>query len=160
MTERLTIGKLATSAGVSVETVRFYERKGLIEQPQKTGGFRYYPHTDINRIKLVKHLQGIGFTLDEVTAFLAFDAYCGHASQLIKQKSHTKIAELQAKIADLNVALLALQQFADACGSHTDSQAGCDLLHCFENQWACCSGDTEHPQRTVETNLKKESHDE
>jgi MerR family mercuric resistance operon transcriptional regulator len=64
--EKLTIGKVAKAAGVSVETVRFYEKRGLIDRPPtKQGAFRTYPHTVINRIRFIQRVREIGFSLDE-----------------------------------------------------------------------------------------------
>jgi len=83
MQTTMTIGALAKAAGVGVETVRFYERKGIITQPPKTAGFRYYSEEDTKRIRLVKKLQEIGFTLDEIKAFLEFDTCCSQSRQVI-----------------------------------------------------------------------------
>jgi MerR family mercuric resistance operon transcriptional regulator len=135
----LTIGGLAKSANVGVETIRFYERKQLIKQPAKTGSFRHYSDEDVRIVLLVKKLQGVGFSLDEVKAFLEFDKDCGQSTQLIKQKSLSKIVEIEQKITDLQATVEALQTFANACGSKNCCAVGCDLLVCFENQWRCCN---------------------
>lgn len=67
----LTIGKLANAAGVNVETIRFYERKGLITQPQKPiEGFRQYSSETLQRLYFIKRAQDLGFTLDEISSLL------------------------------------------------------------------------------------------
>lgn len=135
----MTIGVLAKSANVGVETIRFYERKQIISQPAKTNGFRYYSDDDVKRIRLVKKLQEIGFSLDEIKDFLVFDTCCGATKQVIKQKSQQKIVEINQKISDLTAALQALEKFSNACGADNNPSLECELLECFENQWECCS---------------------
>ena len=66
----ITIGVLAKAANVGVETIRFYQRKAIIEQPPKTNGFRHYSNEDIRIVRLVKKLQGVGFSLDEIKDFV------------------------------------------------------------------------------------------
>ena len=135
----LTIGKLAKQASVGVETVRFYERKALINQPPKVNGFRHYADEDVKRIRLIKKLQELGFSLDEIKEFLGFDTKCSETQHLIKEKSLNKIEEINQKILDLETVKEALQTFHNACGcNHTPSKQ-CDLLECFDNQWVCCS---------------------
>ncbi|MEM0909462.1 MAG: MerR family transcriptional regulator [Pseudomonadota bacterium] len=136
--QKMTIGYLAKNANVGVETVRFYERKGILQQPPKQGGFRYYQESDVKRIRLVKRLQDIGFTLDEVKEFLVAETCCGEAKSVIRQKSNEKISEINAKILELNAAVNALQKFADSCGAEGSVAIGCQLLDCFENEWECC----------------------
>lgn len=135
----LTIGVLAKQANVGVETIRFYERKGLITQPPKTGGFRHYSEDDVKRIRLVKKLQEIGFTLEEIKEFLLYDHCCNDSRQVIKRKSQEKIAQIQQQIAGLQTALEALEKFSTSCGTDNDNHLECELLDCFDNQWACCA---------------------
>jgi len=66
-----TIGKVAKAAGVGVETIRFYEKKGLIEQPPSQGTYRTYPKTVVGRIRFVKRAQELGFTLAEIRELLS-----------------------------------------------------------------------------------------
>ena len=66
-----TIGKVAKAAEVGVETIRFYERKGLIEQPVATGTYRIYPRSVVERIRFIKRAKELGFKLDEIKDLLA-----------------------------------------------------------------------------------------
>ena len=134
----MTIGGLAKAANVGVETIRFYERKQLIKQPDKINGFRHYSGEYIRLIKLIKRLQNVGFTLDEIKEFLMFDSCCNESTQLVKKKSLNKIKEINEKIAELKDAVRALKTFANTCGSKNNESNSCDLLDCFENNWACC----------------------
>lgn len=135
----LTIGKLAKQANVGVETIRFYERKGILTQPEKVNGFRHYAENDVKRVQLVKKLQEIGFTLTEIKEFLLFDTCCGESRAVVKRKSQEKMLEIQQKIVDLTTALKALEQFSASCGAENNTGDACELLTCFENEWACCA---------------------
>jgi DNA-binding transcriptional MerR regulator len=134
----MTIGGLAKAADVGVETIRFYERKSLIEQPPKINGFRQYSGEDVRLIKLIKRLQNVGFTLDEIKDFLLFNSCCSESTKVVREKSLIKIKEINEKIAELKNAVRALETFANTCGSKTDKSSSCELLDCFENDWACC----------------------
>lgn len=149
----MTIGTLAKTANVGVETIRFYERKGIIQQPPKRGGFRYYEERDARRIKLVKKLQDIGFTLEEVKAFLLTETCCGETKALIAQKSTRKIAEITAKISELQMAVTALEKFANSCGAEGSISFDCELLDCFENNWACCTPNDQHVEKVNERRM-------
>lgn len=135
----ITIGVLAKQANVGVETVRFYERKGLLVQPQKTGGFRHYKSEDVRRIRLIKRMQEIGFTLEEIKDLLALGKCNSGTRDVIKQKSSVKIRDIKQKIEDLTLALNAIETFAQSCGSVSDSALECNLYDCFENEWQCCN---------------------
>ena len=72
----LTIGRLAEAAGVGVETVRFYQRKGLLETPTRESGIRRYGSEDLRRLRFIRQAQAAGFTLEEIRELIALDA--GH----------------------------------------------------------------------------------
>jgi MerR family mercuric resistance operon transcriptional regulator len=139
----ITIGVLAKQANVGVETVRFYERKGIITQPAKTNGFRHYSNEDVKRIRLIKKAQKIGFTLEEIKEFLSFDSCCNDSRKAIRQKSQDKIVEIKQKIVDLTFVLQALETFSNTCGTEHEGNQECDFLDCFDNDWECCSSDTQ-----------------
>lgn len=87
--ESLTIGAFAKAAGVNVETIRFYQRKGLLPEPDKPyGSIRRYGEADVARVKFVKSAQRLGFSLDEVAGLLRLDdgAHCDEARVLAEQK--------------------------------------------------------------------------
>ena len=114
---RLTIARAARAAGVGVETIRFYERKGLIQQPARpAAGYRLYPESTVQRVRFLRHCQQLGFTLKEAAA-LADNFQCANAARQIA----TKIAELDRKIAALQALRRQLRnalrrQGVDACG--------------------------------------------
>ena len=97
-----TIGKLARAADVSVETIRYYERRGLIPQPPKQElGYRQYPETTLHRIQFIKHVQKLGLTLSEIGSVLDLldgrQMNCATAADMIEEK----ISEVDQKIAAL-----------------------------------------------------------
>ena len=100
--EPLTIGKLAEKAQVGVETIRFYERKGLIKKPtSRRGAFRVYSNELISKIYFIKKAQDLGFTLNEVKELLELNTKPRITCGTVKIKTLAKIEEIDAKIADL-----------------------------------------------------------
>ena len=94
------IGAFAESAGVNVETIRFYQRKGLLPEPDKPyGSIRRYGEADVARVRFVKSAQRLGFSLDEVAGLLtlADGTHCNEARQLAEQK----LIDVRAKLADM-----------------------------------------------------------
>lgn len=112
--DRLTIGGVAEAAGVNVETVRFYQRKGLLPEPNKPhGSIRRYGNTDVARIKFIKAAQRLGFSLEEVAGLLQLDdgAHCDEARQLAEDK----LADVRAKLADLRTIESVLSKLVRHC---------------------------------------------
>lgn len=114
----LTIGAFARAAGVNVETIRFYQRKGLLAEPEKPyGGIRRYGEADVARLKFVKSAQRLGFSLDEVAGLLRLEdgTHCDEARELAEQK----LGDVRVKLADLHRIESALSQLVqDCCASH------------------------------------------
>lgn len=100
MATDLTIGKLAESAGVNVETIRYYQRRGLlIEPPKPLGGHRRYAPEQVKRVRYIKRAQALGFTLTEIGALLALDAACiCHGTRALAAR---KLELIERKMADL-----------------------------------------------------------
>ena len=99
---KITIGKLAEMSGVGVETVRFYQRKELLREPQASGAFRTYTEEDAQRIIFIKRAQDLGFTLSEVKDLLDLNTKPRTTCGAVKVKTEAKIKEIEEKIADLN----------------------------------------------------------
>ena len=99
-TNQLTIGKLASAAGVGVETVRYYQRRNLLPTPASPGGaFRTYTPQQADRIRLIKRAQELGFSLEQVAALLQLED--GSDRQAVRQLAAEKLAYIRAKIVDL-----------------------------------------------------------
>ena len=127
----MTIGKLAAAGAVGVETVRYYQRRGLLPEPARTelyGGVRRYDATDVQRLRFIRAAQGAGFTLDQIGELLELDATDERARA--RALAPERIAVLDAKIAELQEARTALARLARDCAS---AGAGpCPILRAFE----------------------------
>lgn len=100
MAEDFTIGTLAAAADVHVETVRFYQRKGLVAQPRRPpGGIRRYVDADLARVRFIKAAQRLGFSLEEVGELLALED--GTQCRAARDIAARKLADVQARLADL-----------------------------------------------------------
>src|SRR4028119_524037 len=104
--ESLTIARLAAAGGVGVETIRFYQRKGLLEEPTRESGIRRYGSEDVRRLRFIKQAQTAGFTLHEIKELLELDA--GEDRSRARELAKLRIEALDAKIADLGRARNAL----------------------------------------------------
>ncbi|GAC1536103.1 MAG: Hg(II)-responsive transcriptional regulator [Ramlibacter sp.] len=114
MNPKLTIGKVAAAAAVNVETIRFYQRKGLLTEPPKSqGGFRYYDDATVPRILFVKRAQALGFSLDEVMGLLALEqsSACGPTHDAAVRKLHL----VEGRIANLERLRSTLQYLVQQC---------------------------------------------
>lgn len=129
----MTIGGLARLGGVGVETVRFYQRRGLLPEPDLgpdgSGAVRRYGEDEAKRLRFIRAAQAAGFTLVEIQALIALDATQDRAR--VREMARGRIAALDAKIADLQAARQALGRLADRCGA---SGAGpCPIITAFES---------------------------
>jgi MerR family mercuric resistance operon transcriptional regulator len=110
--ENLTISKLAKRANVNLETIRYYERQGLIpEPPRNQSGYRQYSHHDLTRTLFIKRAQALGFSLKEISELLSLRVEPGTTCGDVKARVEAKIGDVEQKIADLakiKVALLSL----------------------------------------------------
>ena len=130
----MTISKAARQAGVGVETIRFYERKGLISQPAKPrgGGFRDYPPLTVERIRFIRQAQELGFSLREAGELLLLRADPSTDAQKVRARATAKLAEVEDKISRLGHMREALNTLIQACpGRGTLRQ--CTILDALAN---------------------------
>jgi MerR family mercuric resistance operon transcriptional regulator len=122
-----TIGAVADAADVGVETVRYYERRGLVTQPKRgIGGYRRYGNSHVYRIRFIKRAQALGFTLEEIAGLLELDE--AHACAETRELAAHKLNVIENKVADLNAMRKALKTLLRQCD--TDSDAGvCPIIH-------------------------------
>ena len=113
----MTIGKAAREAGVGVETIRFYERRGLLEQPPKpaTSGFRTYADETVARIRFIRQAQELGFSLREVGELLGLKADPAADAAAVREHAATKLAQVDEKIRRLERIRHALEELIAAC---------------------------------------------
>jgi MerR family mercuric resistance operon transcriptional regulator len=131
MKEKLTIGKLAEKSNVGVETIRFYERRGILKQPQKTGAFREYPFDFIARVRFVKRAQELGFTLKETKELLDIRIKDQAKCSDVLARAEEKIKEIEEKISDLKAMKKSLLSLTNCCDDKTISLSDCPILECF-----------------------------
>jgi len=129
--EKITIGKLAEMAGVGVETVRFYQRKELIREPKAVGAFRVYNQDDVEKIIFIKKAQELGFSLAEIKDLLELNSRPRTTCSSVKQKTITKIKEIEEKINDLNKMKNSLEKLACACDESQDQLKQFKVQECF-----------------------------
>jgi DNA-binding transcriptional MerR regulator len=124
----LRAGQVADAAGVNVETLRYYERRGIIPEPDRSlGGHRLYSDATVTTLRVIKAAQRLGFTLDEVAELLEAGRH-HHGEGGLQSRTEAKLAEVDQKIADLQVIRASLLAAQDA---------GCDdLLQCASSE--CC----------------------
>jgi MerR family mercuric resistance operon transcriptional regulator len=122
---QLRTGEVAQRAGVNIQTLRYYERRGLIAEPTRSlGGHRLYPSDTVALVNVIKAAQRLGFTLDEVADLLDAGRR-RHPSADLRQRAIGKIAEIDARIEDLTAIRAALTDVVDArCDSLTNCTCG------------------------------------
>ncbi len=129
----LTIGKVACQAGVGVETVRFYERQGLIEDPpRRASGYRQYPPETPARIRFVRRAKLLGFTLKEIKELLSLRASPNSRCTDVRLRAEAKIEDIQQKIRDLQKMNKALKQLTAACDGR-GPVTECPILEALED---------------------------
>jgi MerR family mercuric resistance operon transcriptional regulator len=124
----LTIGKLAKAGGVGVETIRFYQRKGLLETPTRDGGIRRYGSDDLRRLRFIRQAQGAGFTLEQIRELLHLDS--GLDRDRVRTLARLRIKELDVRIAELKGARDSLRRLSNECAEGTSGP--CPILEAFE----------------------------
>ena len=131
-TDTLSIGAFAEAAGVNVETIRFYQRKGLLPEPDRpNGSIRRYGEADVARVRFVKSAQRLGFSLDEVDGLLTLDdgAHCDEARQLAEQK----LVDVRSRLADLlRIESVLATLVDDCCASH--GTVSCPLIAALQKR--------------------------
>ena len=126
------IGKLAEEVGVSVQTVRYYERRGLLPEPDRTGtGYRSYDREAVLRLRFVLTAKGLGFTLSEIRELIDLRVDPATVAEDVRTRARQKIQMTQAKITDLRRLLAGLERLVAECDAG-GSPHDCALMHSFE----------------------------
>ena len=132
MMQALTIGKVAKHAGVGIDTVRFYERQGLIaEPPRGVSGYRQYPDDTVSRIRFIRRAKELGFSLHEIRELLALRVDPEMSSGEVKARAEAKITDIETKIDALHrmkETLIAITAACDGCAPVSD----CPILGALE----------------------------
>ena len=130
--EPLTIGKVAHFGGVGVETVRFYEREGLIADPPRSdSGYRHYPEDTVARLRFIKKAKELGFSLKEIRELLSLKAKPSGSCAEVQSQAMSKIAEIDQKIVVLQAMRKALRGLVEECAG-TGPRTECPILNALE----------------------------
>jgi Hg(II)-responsive transcriptional regulator len=114
--QKLTIGQLAKQAHVNLETIRYYERRGLIPEPVRSqSGYRQYSTEDLQRTRFIKRAQALGFSLKEITELLSLRVEPGMTCKEVKTRVQAKIADVEKRISDLEHMRAALLRLSKRC---------------------------------------------
>ena len=132
MNHKMTIGKLAQSTGARIDTIRYYELRGLLEEPERTdSGYRLYGPEAVTRLRFIKSAQVVGFTLEEIRQLLGIrvddESSCDQASAL----AETKVVELKKRITEMQQMTEVLQELLSNC-SQRKNASPCPILSAFE----------------------------
>ncbi|MPT47515.1 MAG: heavy metal-responsive transcriptional regulator [Sphingobium sp.] len=147
------IGVLARQAGVAVDTIRYYEREGLLSSPhRKASGYRQYDAKAVEQVRFIRRAKDLGFTLGEIKELLALENDRENGVQGVKARAHERIRELDFRIAEMTRMRDALTHLAEACPGHGDPGC-CPILsalhgeegkeqasHLETSSSSCCGG--------------------
>lgn len=134
----MTIGKLADALDINIETIRFYQREGLVEEPSKrSNGYRYYGIEHMSRIMFIKRAKELGFTLNEIKEILQINIRKKATCHDVIPKVEEKIKEIDQKIKDLNKIKSSLKNLRVACNIGEEEMKKFSMMDCFINECKC-----------------------
>jgi DNA-binding transcriptional MerR regulator len=135
MHQALTMGELATSCGVNRETIRFYERNGLLNPPTRSeSGYRLFDADAAQRVRFIKRAQSAGFTLDEIRALLEIKVSPHGTSGAVRAMVDEKIATIEARIRDLQAMHASLLNLVAECPGGDVPVCECPVIAGFDAQ--------------------------
>jgi DNA-binding transcriptional MerR regulator len=124
----LTIGKLASAAGVNAQTIRYYERSGLFHAPKRTaGGYRQFGDDELRRLLFIRRAQGVGFSLGEIRELLALRIHDPRSCGAVSRRVEAKIDATEQKIRELQGLLKSLKRLRASCAAR-ERTANCPIL--------------------------------
>jgi len=130
----MTISELAQAAGVHIETVRYYERRGLLPKPaRRPSGYRAYPETMVARLRFIKNAQELGFSLAEIEKLLALRVDAVTSCVDVRRRAEVKLAEVAQKLQALQQIQAALSDLVAAC-AQGGPQGECPILEALEER--------------------------
>ena len=130
----LTIGQVARQAGVGVETVRFYERQGLLEEPsRRESGYRQYPEDVVSRLRFIRRAKELGFSLKEIKELLALRVDPSTTCREVKEQAEAKIGDIEEKIHSLQRMKKALVKLTAVCGGRGPTSE-CPILDALDKE--------------------------
>jgi MerR family transcriptional regulator, copper efflux regulator len=131
-TTELTIGRVARGAGLTIDTVRYYEREGLLQRPVRTAaGYRQYTEEAIARLRFIREAKKLGFTLSEIRELLALKVAPGKSCADVRARAEAKIIDVRQRIDQLNRIRRALMKLTAACSGRGPTSQ-CPILESLE----------------------------
>jgi Hg(II)-responsive transcriptional regulator len=128
------IGHVAKASGTGIETIRFYERSGLIDEPpRRESGYREYPGETIARLRFIKRAKALGFSLKEISDLLALSKSGKGSCGNVRKRAQEKQRQIEKMIADLKSIQIALGEFVSTCEKRNPSDA-CPFLKRFHEE--------------------------
>jgi Hg(II)-responsive transcriptional regulator len=131
--DRLRIGEVASRAGVNIQTLRYYERRGLLEAPERTpSGYREYPSEAVRLIHFIKRAQDLGFTLKQTQELVALRDARGRKRSEVRALAEAKIRDIDRKVAQLQAMRSALSTLVESCACR-DTRPRCPILEALDD---------------------------
>lgn len=128
----LTIGQVAGEAGVNVQTLRYYERRGILEEPKRSpSGYREYSPETVRVIRFVKRAQDLGFTLTEIQELLELRQHRPREREVVRTLAAAKVRDIEQKVRDLESMKRALNELVESCACK-GATSGCPILEAIE----------------------------
>ncbi len=128
-TDKLTRGELAKRGRVNIETIRYYERRGLLPNPPRSAsGYRLFSAEDARKVRFIKRAQELGFSLDEIGELLALRVSSKSTQGEVRKLAEAKIADIEEKIKSLRSMKNALERLTAACGGGGRAVSDCPIL--------------------------------
>jgi MerR family transcriptional regulator, copper efflux regulator len=130
----LTIGAVAKRAGVHIDTIRYYEREGLLPEPlRRASGYRHYNESVISRLRFIRRAKDLGFTLEEIRDLLALSADRHRGVKAVKERAEQRLASIDARISELTRIRQGLEQLIEACPGRGDPEQ-CPILRALADE--------------------------
>jgi len=128
----LTIGEVAKRSGIGLETVRFYERRGLIQEPPRTdSGYRQYPEDVVARLRFIRRAKELGFSLKEISELFSLRVDPDTTCADVKRRADHKILDIEQKLSSLQKMKRALTKLAASCTGHGPT-SDCPILEALD----------------------------
>jgi MerR family copper efflux transcriptional regulator len=133
-THSLTIGTVAKRAGVPIDTIRYYEREGLLPEPlRRASGYRSYNETAVRQLRFIRRAKDLGFTLEEIRDLMALSSDRRGGVKAVRKRAEQRLASIDARIAELMRIRQGLQQLVEACPGHGDPEH-CPILRALADE--------------------------
>jgi MerR family copper efflux transcriptional regulator len=130
----LSIGAVAKRAGVAIDTIRYYEREGLLPEPaRRPSGYRSYGEGTVAQLRFIRRAKTLGFTLEEIRELLALSADRQRGVKAVRQRAQRRLAEIEARIAELERVRAGLAELIAACPGHGAPEQ-CPILRALDGE--------------------------